>query len=248
MSGHSHFSTIKRQKEAKDQARGKIFSKMGRAITIAVKTGGGPDPESNYKLRMAVDLARAANMPKDNIERAISKGQGAGKSMEEVVYEGFGPEGIGVIAEVTTDNRNRTAQEMKNLFERSGGNLGGPGSVSFNFQKYGFLFIEKSENTEEQMLKLIDLGIEDMEETSDGIEIYLSPDKLREVRKKLDEAQVPVRSVELIMKPTTLQSVSSGSAAKVLAFLEKLDEHEDVQNVFTNADIPEEALTQQNAS
>ncbi len=153
MSGHSHYATIKRQKGMKDAAKGKVFSKMGRAITIAVKSGGGiSDPNANYKLRMAVDAARAVNMPKENIERAISKAAGHSQSLDEIIYEGFGPGGVGIIVEAATDNRNRTAQEIKNIFERGGGNLGGPGSVAFNFDPKGLIVVKKGEASEPQML------------------------------------------------------------------------------------------------
>lgn len=241
MSGHSHFATIKRQKESKDAAKGKVFSKMGRAISIAVKTGGGGNPEANYKLRMVIDQARAVNMPKENIERAISKAESAADNLEEVVYEGFGPGGVAVVVEATTDNRNRTAQEMKNLFEKSGGNMGGPGSVSYNFTKKGLLMLEKEASTEEQMLKLIDLGVEDILETENSLEVYVAPEKLKEVRDALEENGFKVSSSELILKPNSPEKITDeGQAAKILNFLDKMDDHDDVQNVFVNVDIPDD--------
>src|SRR3989344_6041026 len=150
MSGHSKWATIHRSKEVKDAKRGNLFAKMGRAISIAVKAGGGPDPSANFKLRVAIEKARAADMPKENIERAIAKASEGG-ALEEVTYEGFGPGGIGVIVEAATDNKNRTAQEIKNAFERGGGNLAGPGSVSFNFEQKGFLLVKKTDKPDEQM-------------------------------------------------------------------------------------------------
>lgn len=184
MSGHSHYATIKRQKESKDAARGNIFSKLTRAIQIAVKTGGGPDPDSNSKLRVVMEKAGAANMPKENIERAILKASSEAENVEEATYEGFGPSGVSIIVVTATDNRNRTGQELKNLFERAGGSLAGPGAVSFNFENKGFMLVQKTANPESQILTLIDLGVEEVEETEDGIEVYVSPDKLSQMRKE----------------------------------------------------------------
>lgn len=242
MSGHSHYSTIKRQKEANDAARGQIFSKLTRAISIAVKTGGGSSPDSNYKLRVAIDKARALNMPKVNVERAISKGTGGG-ALEEVTYEGFGPEGVAVMVEVATDNRNRSGQEIKNIFEKKGGSLAGPGAVSFNFEPRGFLIVKKDKNTEEQMLTLIDLDVEDMEETNDGIEVYVDADVLSQTREKLENKGFKVISTELVQKPKNYQSITEEKKAnKILSFLDSLEKHDDVQKVFANFNIPEDIL------
>src|SRR3989344_807087 len=173
MSGHSHYSTIKRQKGIKDAQKGRVFSKLSRLISLAVKAGGWiTDPSANYKLRMAIESARAANMPKENVERAISRAGVEAESLEEMTYEGYGPMGIAVIVEVTTDSRNRTGQEIKNIFERVGGSLGGPGSVSFNFDTQGLIVIPKSDNAQTQILNLIDMGVEDFQEEQDSIEIY----------------------------------------------------------------------------
>jgi YebC/PmpR family DNA-binding regulatory protein len=243
MSGHSHFATIKRQKETKDAARGKVFSKLAKAISVAVKTGGGPDPESNYKLRMAIEAARALNAPKENIERAISKGGGAGGDLQEITYEGFGPYGIAVLVEVATDNKNRTAQEIKNIFERGGGSMGGPGSVAFNFEPKGLILIKKDSNSDEQMLKLIDAGVEDMEEVEDLIEIYVAQSKLHEFSENIRSLGFEVEKVELIQKPKNFQVVDDPvKAEKALTFLETLQDSEDVQQVFANMDIPEGVL------
>lgn len=246
MSGHSHYATIHRQKEIKDAARGSIFSKLARAITIAVKSGGGPDPNSNFKLRVEMDRAHAANMPKDNIERAITRATEAeGASLEEVTYEGFGPGGVAVIVEAATDNRNRTSQEIKNLFERGGGSLAGPGAVSFNFEPKGLLVLAKSDNVEEQILKLIDLGVEDVEETTDGIEVYVAPAKLSEIRKNLEAAGFTPTTIELIQKPKNLLTISNpAEASKVLNFLNLLNDHDDIQKVYANLDIPDEVVSQ----
>ena len=248
MSGHSHYATIHRQKDIKDAQKGRIFSKLAREISIAVKSGGGADPLGNYKLRMVIDKARAANMPKDNVDRAITKGEG-GEALEEVTYEGFGPGGISVIVEAATDNRNRTSQEIKNLFERGGGTLAGPGAVSFNFDPKALFIIQKDKDPQNQILQLIDLGIEDFEETDDSIEIYVPVDKLKEVRDSLEQKNIPISQVELIKKPKNYQEVGDlAKANSAMAFLEKLEDGDDVQRVFTNLSLPDAILAQMKAS
>lgn len=242
MSGHSHYSTIKRQKESNDAAKGAVFSKLTRAISIAVKTGGGSSPETNYKLKVAIDKARAFNMPKANVERAISKGEGGG-TLEEVTYEGFGPNGVAVMVEIATDNRNRSGQEIKNIFEKGGGSLAGPGAVAFNFEPKGFIVIKKEKNAEEQMLTLIDLGVEDIDETSDGIEVYVDVNVLSQTREKLESKGFEIISTELVQKPKNYISLADEKkASKVLSFLDVLEENEDVQKVFANFDISEDIL------
>ena len=245
MSGHSHYATIKRQKSANDAVKGKVFSKYARAIQIAVKTGGSPDPNSKYKLRMTIEAARGENMPKENIERAISRAAGDSANIEEVTYEGFGPVGVSVIVEVATDNRNRTAQEMKNFFEKGGGSLAGPGAVSYNFDQKGIILTQKGENPEKTMLTLIDAGAEDVEEVDDGFEVYVTPTQTAAVKEKLESMGIKVTSAKLIMKPKNMQTVSTKEDAnKVLNWLEKLEEHEDVQKVFVNLDIPQELVAE----
>jgi YebC/PmpR family DNA-binding regulatory protein len=237
MSGHSHWATTHRQKELDAAKRGNLFSKLARAIIIAVKDGGGSDPDSNFKLRDAIDKARAASMPKENIERAINHAAG-GEAIEEVTYEGFGPSGIGVIVQVATDNKNRTAQEIKNLFERGGGSLAGPGSVAFNFESKGFLLLEKMADPQVQMLSLIDLGVDDINEVTDGIEVYVSPDKLGETRKKLEANGFKVKSAELTMEAKSYVTISDPQEIEKAAnFLEMMEEHDDVQKVYSNLDI-----------
>lgn len=241
MSGHSKWATIHRSKEVKDAKRGNLFSKLGRAISIAVKSGGGPDASANFKLRVAIEKARAADMPKDNIERAISKGGGA--ALEETVYEGFGPGGIGVLVEVATDNKNRTGSEIKSIFERGGGSLAGPGAVSFNFEQKGFMLIKKTDDPESQMLKLIEAGVEDVEETGDGIEVYTAPSQLSEVRKNLESQGFEISTMELYLEPKTLLTINEVDAVKkATGFLESLEEHDDVQKVYSNLDVPENLL------
>ncbi|MBI4059312.1 YebC/PmpR family DNA-binding transcriptional regulator [Candidatus Microgenomates bacterium] len=236
MSGHSKWATIHRQKESKDAKRGLIFTKLGRAITIAARSG--PDPDANFKLRLAIDKARVANMPKENIERAISRSQ-SGIAVEETTYEGFGPQGVAVIVQAVTDNKNRTSQEIKNLFERNGGRMAGPGSVSYQFEQVGQLIVKKNDNAEEQMLSLIDARVEDMEESADGIEIYTKPAELNNTREKIAGLGFGVVSAELTMKPLNLVSLGSDEAQKVVSFLETLQNHDDVQAVYANLDIHE---------
>jgi len=243
MSGHSHYATIKRQKETKDAAKGRVFSKLARAIQIAVKSGGGSDPDSNYKLRMTIDTARSFNMPKDNIERAIRAAETKLGDLEEVTYEGYGPGGIAIILEAVTDNRNRTGQEIKNIFDRGGGSLAGPGSVSFNFESKGLILVEKKDNFEEAMLPLIDLGVEDINETDDAIEVYTDPAKLGVIRDNLSSLEFKVKTVEIMNKPKNFQIIEDADLAKrILSFLDNLEAHEDVQKVSTNLDIPQVVL------
>ena len=197
MSGHSHYSTIKRQKEANDAAKGKVFSKMARAIAIAIKAGGGADPAQNYKLRIAIEQAKASNVPKSNIDRILSRAQEE-LSYDEFTYEGYGPEGIAVIVDVATDNRNRTSQEIKNIFERSGGSLAGPGSVSFNFEPKALIVVGKGEDVDSQMLKLIDLGVDDVNESEDRIEVYTTQEKAGEIKELLEKSGFTISSFEII--------------------------------------------------
>lgn len=241
MSGHSHFATIKRQKEANDAAKGNVFSKMARAIMIAAKNG--PDPDMNYKLRFEIEKARAVSMPKENIERAIAKATTEAASLEEISYEGYGPSGISVIVQAATDNKNRTAQEIGNTFNRGGGNLAGPGAVSFNFESKGFMLIKKSEDPETQMLELIDAGVEDITETDDGLEVYTAPENLGTVNKKLSEMGFEIKETELQMKPKNFVTVTDpGDAQKAMKFLDSFEELDDVQKVFSNLDIPDEVV------
>lgn len=242
MSGHSHFATIRRQKEANDSTKGKVFSKMAKFIAVAVREGGGPDPDSNYKLRVAVETARAANVPKDNIKRAIDAASNAG-NLEEITYEGFGPGGINVMVETMTDNRNRTVQEMKNIFEKGGGSLGSPGSAAFNFEHKGYILVNKSGDVDDQMLKLIDLGAEDVVEVGDGIEVYTGPTKLFEIKKAIEEAGFTTSGAELIQKPKNVQTITNkAEAERLIKFIETIEDNDDVQRVYTNADFAEESI------
>lgn len=243
MSGHSHFATIKRQKEAKDAAKGKVFSRHAKAIAIAIKAGGSPNPDMNSRLRFAIDQAKADNMPKANIDRILARAEEAG-NFDEITYEGFGPAGSMIIVEAATDNRNRTAQELKNIFEKAGGNMGGPGSVSFNFDPRGLIVVKKDQNVEEQMLKAIDSGVDDIVETDDALEMYMTPDKLGDMRKALEENGFTITSFELTQSPKTYQLIEEVTTAqKVLNFLDALENHDDVQKVYANIDIPETVMS-----
>jgi len=240
MSCHSHYATIKRQKEVKDAAKGKMFSKMARAIAIAIKAGGGADPNANYKLKVAIEQAKAFNIPKVNIDRILSRAE-TEKAYEEATYEGYGPEGIAVIVEVATDNKNRTGQEIKNIFERGGGSLAGPGSVSFNFEHKVLIVVKKESNMDAQMLQIIDLGVEDIDESEDGLEVYVPVSQASEIKEKIEGLGFGVTSFETIQKPKNLVTLTDEKkAAKAIAFLDSLDEHDDVQNVFSNLDVPDE--------
>jgi len=213
---------------------------MARAIAIAIKSGGGADPTQNYKLRMAIEQAKAANVPKANIDRILSRSQEVG-NYDEVTYEGYGPGGIAVIVDTATDNRNRTSQEIKNIFERSGGSLAGPGAVSYNFEPKVLMLVQKEADVDAQMLKLIDLGVEDIEESQDGLEVYVSTKDAGNIKEKLEKGGFKISSFETIRKPKSLLSIMDESKAKkTIAFLESLEDLDDVQNVYSNLDIPED--------
>jgi len=240
MSGHSKWSTIKRQKETADKKRGMVFSKLAKAISIAAREGA--DPESNFKLRLAVEKAKQANMPKDNIGRALRRAQGklAEMRFEEAVYEGYGPAGIAVMAEAVTDNKNRTTSEIKNIFERGGGRLAGPGAVAYQFGKVGMITVKKPEKVEEAILSIIDMGVEDVEEAVDAIEVFTRPGKLDDTAKKLQETNFSVQDKELVMRPKAIVKITEGEKKeKILKFMDILEAHDDVQKVFANFDLVE---------
>lgn len=245
MSGHSKWSTIKRQKGAADIKRGLTFTKVANAITIAVKMGSSGDPDSNPRLRMAIEGARAVNMPKENVQRAIDRGLGKlpGQTLEEVTYEGFGPGKVAFYLEGVTDNKLRTLQEIKNIFERAGGSLGGSGSTAYLFSAKGEIKIKSQESRvksqEEQELELIDLGAEDIEtieeENIRKYLVYTEGNKLAEVGNKITQAGFKVESQELVMKPNILQPINDKETAqKVIEFTEKLEEMDDIQKVYDN--------------
>jgi YebC/PmpR family DNA-binding regulatory protein len=241
MSGHSKWSTIKHQKAITDQKRGKIFSKLGKAIAVAAKQGASGDPETNAKLRLAMEQARAANMPKENVKRAIEKGLGTGgdSGLQVITYEGFGPEKTAIIVECITDNKNRTAAEIKSFFERAGGNLGVPGSATYMFEKNGLILIEKQGNGEEQMLTLIDLGAKDVVLEGNLIEVYTLPQQLEEMKKNILGKGFKIKETNLTFKPKTFVPLHGNKKEKLLKFLEQLDDFEDVQKVYCNAEFIE---------
>lgn len=243
MSGHSKWSTIKRQKGAADAKRGQLFTKLSNAITIAVRQGGNvTDPNSNPRLRLAIDTARGVNMPKDNIERAIQRAisKQAGE-MNEIMYEGFGPGGVSVIVEAITDNKNRTTPEVKSVFDKSGGSLGVPGSVSYQFEQKGLVTVEKAgKSVDDVFLLAAESGAEDIEDADEEVLVYTSPEDLGKVRDGLSEAGMTVKGAELIRRPIVLKGIESEEQVeKLFAFLDKLESMDDVQKVYANYDIAE---------
>ncbi|MFC2019654.1 YebC/PmpR family DNA-binding transcriptional regulator [Chloroflexota bacterium] len=246
MSGHSKWSSIKHQKGAADAKRGKLFTKLTHEIIITVRESGS-SPESNSRLRLAIQRARDSNMPMDNIERAIKRGSGelGGAIMVEMTLEGYGPHGEAILVEALSDNRNRTLQEVRNIFTRSGGSLGEAGCVSWIFDHKGLIVIEtKDLDTEELALQAIDAGAEDVKVEDGYIEIYTRPQDLEAVKTALEEAELPLASAELSMIPKTTVELAEKAALQTLKMLEKLEEVDDVQHAYCNADFPESALEQ----
>jgi YebC/PmpR family DNA-binding regulatory protein len=245
MSGHSKWHSIKHQKGAADAARGKLFARLARQIEVAARDGGG-DMEANPTLRTMVQKARDASMPKDNIERAIKRGTGEleGVRYETVNYEGYATNGVAVYVEVLTDNRNRTGSDVKNIFTRNGGSLAEPGSVAWQFERKGVVILEKAAATEDElMLATLDAGAEDIEDQGDTWQITTAPTDLHAVRAALDEAGIAVTSADLTMLPSTAVSLGdAGTAKSVLRVIDALEEHDDVQNVYANFDIPDDVL------
>ena len=245
MSGHSKWSTIKHKKAKTDAARGKVFTKIIREITSAAKIGGG-DPGANPRLRLAIDKAKDANMPSDNIKRAVDKGVGGGgAAMEELVYEGYAPGGVALMVEVMTDNRNRTAPEIRSIFEKNGGNLGSSGCVSYLFKNKGSIVFEKSGMDEESLaMAAIDAGAEDILSEESTIEIVTSPENFEKVRENLKNKDFKPENAEVTMVPGTTVKVSGEDAKKVLSLVSKLEDHDDVQKVHANFDISDAEIEQ----
>ncbi|MBU1026438.1 MAG: YebC/PmpR family DNA-binding transcriptional regulator [Candidatus Margulisbacteria bacterium] len=247
MSGHSKWSTIKHKKAKTDAARGKVFTKLIKEITTAAKIGGG-DADGNPRLRLAVDRAKEANMPNDNIKRAIDKGVGGGaEAMEELVYEGYAPAGVAMMVEVMTDNRNRSAGEIRSIFEKNGGNLGATGCVSYMFSNKGSIVFEKKGIDEDSLaMTAIDAGADDIISEESTIEIVTSPENFEKVRDALKSKGFTPENAEVTMVPSTTVKVSGDEAKKVMALVAKLEDHDDVQKVHANFDISDaeiEALT-----
>ena len=246
MSGHSKWSSIKHKKGAADAKRGQLFSKLSRAIIVAAKEGG-PDPDGNLALQNAIEKARAYSMPKDNIERAIAKGSGAdaeGSSYEIVVYEGYGPEGVAVLVEALTDNRNRTASEVRHAFTKHGGNLGTTGAVAWQFERRGVVVVSADGADEDELVMVAaDAGADDVELDGSSYVVTGAPESLTPVRTALEAAGFSVESVELAMVPKSTVAVSDESSARrIMNLVEGLEDTEDVQDVYANFDIPEAVL------
>ena len=243
MSGHSKWSTIKRQKGVEDKKRGQLFTKLARAITLAVREGGGvTDPGSNFKLRLAMDRAKQSNMPKENMQRAIDRGGGKGsdgEQFQQIVYEGFGPEGVALIIETATDNKQRTSSQIKHVLDRSGGSLGSPGSVSYLFSEQGLIVVSKESMSEEDLFNLaVEAGASDVETEEDAYEIYTNRDDLHRVKAKLEESSAHIVEADLIHRPTITVSISEDQKAqKIIALVEELEELDDVQKVYVNVDF-----------
>jgi len=242
MSGHSKWAQIKRQKGVADTKRGQLFTKLSREITVAVRQGGS-NPEMNFRLRLAVQKARDSNMPLDSIERAIKRGTGGGEgaSLAETIYEGYGPGGAAILLEAMTDNRNRTIAEVRNLFSRGGGSLGESGCVTWIFEPKGVITVEAAE-AEELALHLIDAGAEDIKIINGSLEVHIKPEDLEGVRKTLEEQNLAIVSAEVLMVPKSTVMLEEKTALQTLRLLDKLEELDEVQRVFTNADFPDEAL------
>jgi YebC/PmpR family DNA-binding regulatory protein len=244
MAGHSHWANIARKKGANDAKRGKLWSKLARRIIVAAKAGGG-NPDENLSLRYAIDEARDANMPKDTITKAIKKGTGEleSESYESIVYEGYGPGGTAFLVECLTDNRNRTGPEMRKLFERGGGQLGTTNCVAWMFQQKGRFIIAAEQADEEQLMELaLDAGADDVEQDEDMWVVTCPPTAFGEVKGALADAEIAAESAQVVLVPDNLLAVDADTARKALRMMEEFDDHDDVQSVATNFDIPDEVL------
>ncbi len=244
MSGHSKWSSIKHQKGVADARRGKLFTKLTREIIMAVREGGS-SPETNYHLRLAIQKAKDNNMPSDNVERAIKRGEGTleGSSLVEIVLEGYGPGGTAILVEALSDNRNRTVQEVRSLFTRSGGNLGESGSVTWLFDNKGLIIIDTDEtNADDMALQAIDAGAEDVKTQQGYIEVYTAPDAMEKVRQALEQNGIAIYSAEVTKVPKTMVSLDEQTEMQVLKLLDKLEELDDTRSVSSNVDFSDEVM------
>jgi YebC/PmpR family DNA-binding regulatory protein len=244
MSGHSKWASIKHKKAIVDSKRGKLFTKLARAVTVAAKEGGG-DIDGNPSLALAVQKAKDASMPKDNIERAIAKGTGAGAdaaALENVMYEGYGPGGVALLIEAVTDNRNRTGADVRHALSKGGGSLGEPGSVAYNFDKKGVIAVDGERYTEDDLMVAIDAGAEDISLDEDVYEIVTEPSDLTAVRAALDEAGIEIQNAEVIQRPKVLVPVDEETAGRLLRLIDNLEDYDDVDAVHANFDVDAEAL------
>lgn len=247
MSGHSKWATIKHKKSKTDAQRGKVFTKVARDITVAVKQGGGSDPIGNMRLKLALQKAKEANLPNENIQRAIQKGLGAsdGANYEDLTYEGYGPGGAAVMVEITTDNRNRTAGEIRHLFSKHGGNLGETGCVGWMFDRKGLFVIDKEAvplDEETLMMIALEAGADDFKTEDDNYEIITAPDTFDAVQTMLQAKGISTSVAQLTMVPQTTAVLTGDDAVKMLKLMEILEDHDDVQEVYANFDIPEELM------
>jgi YebC/PmpR family DNA-binding regulatory protein len=250
VAGHSKWAQIKRKKGAADARRGQLFTKLARAITVAARDGGG-DPDGNAALANAIEKAKSLRMPKENIERAIAKGTGAGAdaaAIETVTYEGYGPGGVAILIECLTDNRNRTAADVRHIFSRADASLGEPGSVSWMFDKKGVMLVDAARWSEDDLMPAIDAGAEDLSDEGDSIRIVCEPGQLRAVGEALAQAGVEVQATEQTMVPRSVVEVGPNDARKLLKLLDALDEQDDVDQVHANFDIGADVLEQQTAA
>ncbi len=244
MSGHNKWASIKHKKAAADSKRGAAFTKIIREITVAAKSGGG-DPNMNPRLRTAIQAGKDANMPAENVERAIKKGTGEleGVTYEEVTYEGFGPGGTAMLVACLTDNKNRTASEIRSIFGKNGGNMGGAGTVAWMFEKKGLIVVSHTGTTEDQLMEVaINGGAEDMAAVGETFQVTTAPSDLWVVREAIEKAGIKIESANLVMNPKNMTAVDAGVARTVVKLLEALEDHDDVQNVYSNADIPDEVM------
>ncbi len=248
MAGHSKWANIKHKKARSDEKRGKEFTKIAKDITIAVRTGNSGDPDSNSKLKLAIQKAKAINMPNDNIARAIKKGLGDsdGDVYEEIVYEGYAPGGIAVLLEIATDNRNRTASEVRHLFSKNNGNLGETGCVGWMFKRVGLIAVNKDKITLDEddfMLQALEAGADDVRIETEIYEVITAPEDIMEVKEALEASQIEIEMADVIMMPDNTVAVDDeATAAKVLKLIELLEDHDDVQNVYANFNIPDELM------
>ena len=244
MSGHSKWSTIKHKKGAADAKRGKIFTKLIKEITVAARMGGG-DINANPRLRTAVVAAKSQNMPKDNLERAIKKGTGEleGVDYEELTYEGYGPGGVAVLVECLTDNKNRTIADVRYIFSKAGGNIGTDGCVAWMFDKKGLITVNKTETDEDTLMEVgLDAGAEDIKDEGDSFDVITAPEDFNAVKEAIDGASIAVEFAEVTMIPQTMANLEGKEAEQMCRFMEALDDCDDIQKFYTNADIPDEVL------
>ena len=250
MSGHSHWATIKRKKGAQDAKRGAIFTRLGRELAVAAREGG-PEPDSNFRLRLAVDKARAAAMPKDKIESAIRRGSGLDKdapAFEEAMYEGYGPHGVAMMVKVLTDNKNRAVADVRRVFSRHGGNMAESGAVAWGFEQRGYIQCPRNGQSEDTIFEMVlEAGADDVEIGAELVEVYTAPDQLHAVRQALERAGLKAESAELVMKPRNLVNVAAKDAVSVMGLIDALEELDDVQQVYSNLDFSEEAVSQYEA-